>query len=151
MKRPHVIKMALYQETAFMLLKPTLSIVCAAATTVISACTPAAAPAPKVVADVIYMGGDIVTVNDAQPSVEALAVKDGKILALGSREQIEVSYQGASTARVDLAGKTLLPGFIDPHSQPSSHYQRPIKANVYASPAGPGRPRQGHSPHHCGA
>ena len=38
-----------------------------------------------VAADVIYFGGDIVTVNDTQPSVEALAVKDGRILAVGAK------------------------------------------------------------------
>ena len=38
---------------------------------------------PMVAADTIYVGGDIVTINDAQPTAEALAVKDGKILAVG--------------------------------------------------------------------
>ncbi len=36
------------------------------------------------VADTIYTGGDIVTVNDRQPAAEAVAVKDGKILAVGA-------------------------------------------------------------------
>ena len=35
------------------------------------------APAPPLAADTIYTGGDIVTVNDAQPTAEALAIKDG--------------------------------------------------------------------------
>lgn len=35
-------------------------------------------------ADTIYTGGDIVTVNDRQPAAEALAVKDGRILAVGA-------------------------------------------------------------------
>ena len=39
-------------------------------------------------ADAIYTGGPIITMNDAQPKAEALAVKDGKILALGSRAEI---------------------------------------------------------------
>ena len=51
-------------------------------------------------ADAIYYGGDIVTVNDAQPQAEALAVKDGKILMVGSREQIERSYKGATTTMI---------------------------------------------------
>ena len=41
---------------------------------------PPAGPTASQAADIIYTGGDIVTINDAQPSVEALAVKDGKIL-----------------------------------------------------------------------
>ncbi len=62
-------------------------------------------------ADTIYVGGDIVTVNDAQPTVEALAVKDGRILAVGARADLEKAHRGEATKVVDLAGKTLLPGF----------------------------------------
>jgi predicted amidohydrolase YtcJ len=47
------------------------------------------APGNKQAADTIYTGGDIVTVNDAQPTVEALAVKDGRILGVGRRDDIE--------------------------------------------------------------
>ena len=46
------------------------------------------------VADTIYTGGDIVTVNDKQPSAEAVAVKDGKILAVGARAAIERPTRG---------------------------------------------------------
>ena len=45
-------------------------------------------------ADTIYTGGDIVTVNDAQPTAEALAVKDGKILAVGTRAEVEQAHKG---------------------------------------------------------
>lgn len=96
-------------------------------------------PEPAATADAIYFGGDIVTVNDAQPAVEALAVKDGKILMVGSRADIEKNHKGATTQMIDLAGKTLLPGFLDPHS----HYINSItvanQANVFAPPAGPGK------------
>ena len=43
-------------------------------------------PEPAQPADTIYVGGDIVTVNDAQPTAEALAVKDGKIVAVGKAD-----------------------------------------------------------------
>ena len=56
--------------------------------------------------------GDIVTVNDAQPQAEVLAVKDGKILMVGSREQIEKELQGRNHDDDHLAGKTLTPSFI---------------------------------------
>jgi hypothetical protein len=49
------------------------------------------------VADTIYTGGDIVTVNETQPSAEAVAIKDGKILAVGARAVIELAHQGATT------------------------------------------------------
>jgi len=47
--------------------------------------------AVSIPADTIYLGGDIITVNDAQPAAEALAVKDGRILAVGSRAEIEMA------------------------------------------------------------
>jgi len=93
----------------------------------------------KVAADTIYAGGDIVTVNDAQPTVEALAVKDGKILAVGTRAELESKYKGSATVSVDLAGKTLLPGFIDPHSHYINSISVANQVNVFAPPAGPGR------------
>ena len=55
---------------------------------------PAGAPA-----DVIYVGGDIVTVDDAQPSAEALAVKDGKILAVGTRADVEAAHKAGGDDR----------------------------------------------------
>ena len=67
------------------------------------ACT-TAAPSAQQTADTIYAGGDIVTVNDAQPTAEALAVKDGKILAVSTRSEVERVHKGTSTHAVDLAG-----------------------------------------------
>ena len=83
-----------------------------AALALLAACR--AAP-PRDEADTIYVGGDIVTVNDAQPTAEALAVKDGKIVAVGPRAETEKAHKGSATKVVDLAGKTLLPSFIDAH------------------------------------
>jgi hypothetical protein len=90
-------------------------------------------------ADSIYTGGDIVTLNDQQPTAEAVAVKAGKIIAVGKRKQIEAQFKSANTVMVDLAGQTLMPGFIDPHS----HYYNSLlvanQAQVYAPPSGPGK------------
>ncbi len=44
---------------------------------------------PDIVADSIFSGGTIITMNDAMPSAQALAIKDGKIIALGKRAEIE--------------------------------------------------------------
>lgn len=96
-------------------------------------------PEPKVAADAIFAGGDIVTINDAQPSAEALAVKDGKILAVGKRIDLEKSHKGTTTTVVDLGGKTLLPGFIDPHSHYINSLSVANQVNVFAPPAGPGK------------
>lgn len=90
------------------------------------------------IAEIIYVGGDIITVNDDQPVVEALAVKDGRILAVGSRVDIEAAHNGAATRVVDLAGKTLLPSFIDAHGHYINALSVANQAKVYAPPAGPG-------------
>ncbi len=98
-----------------------------------------ASPARAQAADTIYTGGDIVTVNERQPSAEAVAVKDGRILAVGARGAIEQAHKGATTRVVDLAGKALLPGFIDAHSHYFSSLTVANQVNVYAPPAGPGK------------
>src|SRR5882757_5405833 len=68
-------------------------------------------------ADSIFLGGNIVTVNPAQPEVGALALKDGKILALGKASQLE-KFKSPNTQIIDLKGKALFPGFIEPHGHP---------------------------------
>ncbi|MGB5811146.1 MAG: amidohydrolase [Polyangiales bacterium] len=90
-------------------------------------------------ADVIYVGGSIITLDDAQPKAEALAVKDGKILAVGPRAEVEKAHRGKATRIDDLSGKTLMPSFIDAHS----HYYNALlvanQAQVYAPPSGLGK------------
>ncbi len=88
-------------------------------------------------ADAIYFGGTIITVNDDQPTVEAIAVKDGKIEALGSRLDLEKDHKGRKTQMIDLAGKTLLPGFFDAHSHLGQVGLQAISANLLPPPDGP--------------
>ncbi len=89
----------------------------------------------KPMADLIYFGGDIVTVNDAQPEVEALAVKNGKILALGSKMDV-MRLQSPDTEVVDLGGKTLIPGFMDGHGHVFNTGIQALAANLLAPPDG---------------
>ncbi len=107
----------------------------------LSACNKAPVEAPVTAdsantADAIYIGGPIVTINDAQPTAEALAVKDGKILAVGSKADIEMAHKGNTTEMVDLAGKTLMPGFIDGHAHFQQFGAQAIGANLLAPPDG---------------
>ncbi len=95
--------------------------------------------APLDTADTIYVGGDIITIVDAQPSAEALAVKDGKILAVGKRAGIERAHKGPDTSTVDLGSKALLPGFLDAHSHYINSLMVANQAKLYAPPAGPGK------------
>jgi predicted amidohydrolase YtcJ len=90
-------------------------------------------------ADAIYFGGDIVTINDAQPTAEALAVRDGRIVAVGPRAELERARKGATTRMVDLQGRALLPGFLDAHSHYINSLLVANQAKLYAPPAGPGK------------
>jgi len=65
--------------------------------------------------DRIYVSGQILTMEDELPKVEAMYVKDGKIAGLGSNQQM-LNFQTADTEIVDLRNKVILPGFIDSHS-----------------------------------
>jgi len=99
----------------------------------VSGCKPSN---PALLADAIYVGGPIVTVNDVQPSAEALAVKDGKILAVGAKADIEKAHKGKMTRIVDLAGTALLPGFIDGHAHAQQFGGQAVGANLLAPPDG---------------
>jgi predicted amidohydrolase YtcJ len=79
----------------------------------IGACAPTETVSEET-ADTIYHGGDIVTVDDTRPSAEAVAVKYGRILAVGTAEEV-MKTRGDATRVVDLEGAALLPGFIDAH------------------------------------
>lgn len=65
--------------------------------------------------DTIIFGGDILTVNEKQPNAEAVAISEGKIVYVGDKAGA-LALKTEKTELVDLKGKTLLPGFIDPHT-----------------------------------
>ncbi|ROS00159.1 hypothetical protein EDC56_2795 [Sinobacterium caligoides] len=86
-------------------------------------------------ADTIYYGGDIVTMNEDQPTVQAVAVRAGKILDLGSGEEM-LKHGRLYTRLVNLQGKTLLPGFIDAHGHVSMLGMQSETAPVLPAPDG---------------
>ncbi len=65
-------------------------------------------------ADTILFNGKIVTLEADAPIVEALAVRDDKIVALGRSADI-AALAGPQTIKIDLAGRTVIPGLIDSH------------------------------------
>lgn len=91
--------------------------------------------AAQLTADVIYSGGKVVTVNDLQPEVEAVAIKAGKIIAIGYRDEV-MKFKGARTKLVDLEGKVMLPGFIDPHGHVFNTGIQAVSANLLPAPDG---------------
>lgn len=66
------------------------------------------------VADTLFTGGVIYTVDDAETIAQALAVKNGKIIFVGNEEDA-AAYLGEGTEVVDLAGQFMMPGFVDSH------------------------------------
>lgn len=66
----------------------------------------------------ILHNANIFTVNARQPRAQALAIADGRILAVGSNEEVKALATGRSK-KLDLEGKTVLPGFIDAHTHPA--------------------------------
>jgi predicted amidohydrolase YtcJ len=69
-------------------------------------------------ADRILINGKIITVDRYDSIVEALAIKDGKFLAVGSTSEIK-ELAGPKTEVIDLKQKIVLPGIIDSHTHPS--------------------------------
>src|ERR1700735_1917147 len=65
-------------------------------------------------ADIVFLNGKIYTQNAARPWAEAVAIKDGEIAAVGSNSEV-TKYRGSMTQVVDVAGRMVLPGFVDSH------------------------------------
>lgn len=86
-------------------------------------------------ADTLYYGGPILTMEDTIPQVEALAVKDGKILFAGTKKEA-MKYVGSNTNEINLENKTLMPGFIDVHSHITSRAGMSQAVDLSPSPYG---------------
>src|SRR5262245_43076392 len=71
-------------------------------------------PRAPVVADLVLLNGRILTVDEKDTIAEALAVKDGRILAVGATREIE-PLVGPKTERIDLQGRAATPGLLDAH------------------------------------
>lgn len=65
-------------------------------------------------ADIVFINGNIYTANDRQPHAEAVAVKGGRIVFVGSNA-VAKKYQASGTRVVDLHGATVVPGMTDAH------------------------------------
>lgn len=90
------------------------------------------------VADTVYSNGAILTMEgDAPAYVEAVAVKDGRIIHAGDLAGAE-SLAGDTTRRVDLAGKAMLPGFMDAHGHVWNSGFQALSANLLPPPDGEG-------------
>ena len=67
------------------------------------------------IADTLFINGRITTLDRAQPEAQAIAVKDGEILAVGSDADV-LRHAGPATTRIDLQGRRVVPGLNDSHT-----------------------------------
>jgi predicted amidohydrolase YtcJ len=90
----------------------------------IAAVAPTAAPADRA-----YRNGIIFTADGGSSQVQALAIRDGRIIYVGSNQGL-APYIDAKTATVDLAGRFLMPGLIDGHMHPLIAGSQLLKCNL---------------------
>ena len=92
-------------------------------------------PTSEMVADTIYYNGPILTMDDTHKEIAAIAVKDGKIIQVGT-DKIVGAHNGDKTKMIDLEGNTLLPGFVDAHSHIGLSLQLMDQVELTAPPVG---------------
>ena len=83
----------------------------------------------------VFVNAAVLTMNEDAPRAEALAVKDGVIVAVGDRAATEALFDDKATVR-DLQGHTLLPGLIDAHGHFAIGARTAVMADLQPSPAG---------------
>ena len=84
----------------------------------------------------LFVNADIITVDDSRPAAQALAIRNGRVLAVGSRDEVEAAAGQGAEVR-DMQGKTIVPGLIDAHGHISLTALSNGFANVQPPPAGP--------------
>jgi predicted amidohydrolase YtcJ len=81
--------------------------------------------------DLILFNGKVFTSNASQPYVEALAIRGDRIVAVGTSKEV-VALASKETRRIDLGGRTVIPGINDAHMHLGvelSHYDLPLKSD----------------------
>ncbi len=79
----------------------------------------------RLTADLVMTTGRIATLDSDNRTVEALAARDGRIVALGANADMD-ELIGPETTVIDLAGRTAIPGIVDSHCHPDSYAARII-------------------------
>jgi predicted amidohydrolase YtcJ len=67
--------------------------------------------------ELILYNGNIIPINDRQPRAAAVAIADGRFLAVGTNEKVQALATG-KTKKINLERRTVVPGFIDAHTHP---------------------------------
>src|SRR5213082_4201465 len=80
-------------------------------------------------AETSFINGNIYTVDDKQPFAQAIAVKGDRIIFVGANADAE-QFRGDKTRIIDLAGKTVTPGFTDSHCHIFGIGERELTLNL---------------------
>jgi predicted amidohydrolase YtcJ len=83
-------------------------------------------PTIRTEAELVLWNGRILTMDQAQPQAQAVAIAGGRFLAVGSDTDV-LNLAGPRTKKIDLGAKTVLPGFVDAHSHPAYAGYRHLK------------------------
>jgi len=100
-----------------------------------AACFSCTTSVAQTTADRIWSGGPILTMNDQAMRAEAVAETGGRIVAVGTTAQV-MKLKGPNTRLIDLEGRTMLPGFVDPHGHMVMGGLQALSANMLAPPDG---------------
>ncbi len=100
---------------------------------------PGCTQAPRAAPDLILYNGKILTVDESFSITDAVAIAEGRFLAVGKSENVR-ELAGAGTCEVDLAGRTVVPGLWDSHNHQYSRVARDLSnaSHVRPPPESPG-------------
>jgi predicted amidohydrolase YtcJ len=93
---------------------------------------PVMARGQRAAPDVVLTGGKVFTADSARPWAQAVAIRGGRIAAVGTTEEIE-RLADAFTRRIDLGGRTVVPGFNDAHA----HLGAPLPGMAFGTSGEP--------------
>ena len=83
--------------------------------------------------DLVLLGGNVLTMDGRDSRAEAVAVNGSKLEAVGSNAEVS-KLIGPDTEVVHLAGRTVIPGFVDPHNHFSLTTFQPVSVNCSVPP-----------------
>ncbi len=96
------------------------------------------AHAATAASELVYHNATVITMDDAMPVAAAVGVRDGLIVAVGALPEV-LEKTGPEVRKIDLGGKTLVPGFVDSHGHAYLIGLQAISANLLPPPDGQGK------------
>jgi predicted amidohydrolase YtcJ len=91
-------------------------------------------PTPR---DAVFHGGPVLTMDAESRVVEAIAIRDGRILAVGDASPLIAEGRARGAEIVDLAGRAIVPGFVDAHGHYPGEGMTAVFADLNSPPIGP--------------